>query len=76
MQIINTTIWKVLYKSSLEKCNTMCLEQTFLISRMPMSTIHIFLSTAAMQQFRCREHLVLEALNLSCNDYMYAHIVL
>ena len=50
MQIITTAIWKVLHKSSLEKCNTMCLEWTFLISRMPMSTTHVLLSTAAIQQ--------------------------
>ena len=60
MQIITTAIWKVLYKSSLEKCNTTCLERTFLNSRMQMSTTHILLSTAAIQQIRCRKHLVPE----------------
>ena len=42
------------------KYNTMCLEQTFLISRMQMSTTHILLSTAVIQQIRCREYLVPE----------------
>ena len=60
MQIITTAIWKVLHKSSFEKCNTTCLERTFLISGMQMSTTHILLSTAAIQQIRCREHLVPE----------------
>ena len=67
MQIITTiTIWKVLCKCSLEKCNTTCLELTSLISCMPMNVFntHILLSTAAIQQIRCREELVLKALYL------------
>ena len=60
MQIVTTATWKVLHKSSFEKYNTTYLEQIFLISRMQMSTTHILLSTAAMQQIQCREYLVPE----------------
>ena len=59
MQIITTAIWKVLHKSFLEKCNTTCFRANFFdLTHANVYNMHILLSTAAIQQIQCREHLM------------------